>query len=62
MLENFSYVVSANFLYITDGQTSIIYKCSYHGDCKEHFSDSESHLMDITLLGDYLYYTALERP
>ncbi|XP_060603980.1 low-density lipoprotein receptor-related protein 4-like isoform X2 [Ruditapes philippinarum] len=52
----------ANVLYITDGKTNIIYKCSYHGVCTNHFTDSGSHLMDITLLGDYMYYTARNRP
>ncbi|KAH3774761.1 hypothetical protein DPMN_176154, partial [Dreissena polymorpha] len=50
---------SASALYVTDGYTNIIYRCGYEvNTCDQYFKDPESHLMDIKLLGNYLYYTA----
>ncbi|XP_052233221.1 low-density lipoprotein receptor-related protein 6-like [Dreissena polymorpha] len=50
---------SASALYVTDGYTNIIYRCGYEANtCVQYFSDPGSHLMDIKLLGNYLYYTA----
>ncbi|XP_053381660.1 low-density lipoprotein receptor-related protein 4-like [Mercenaria mercenaria] len=51
-----------NLLYATDGSTDIIYRCTYSGVCTTFYTDTGAHLMDIILLGDYLYYTAWNRP
>ncbi|KAH3773239.1 hypothetical protein DPMN_174597 [Dreissena polymorpha] len=50
---------SASVLYVTDGKKNIIYRCGYEANtCVQYFSDPGSQLMDIKLLGNYLYYTA----
>ncbi|KAH3769660.1 hypothetical protein DPMN_170934 [Dreissena polymorpha] len=50
---------SASALYVTDGKKNIIYRRGYEANtCVQYFSDPESQLMDIKLLGNYLYYTA----
>lgn len=53
--------ISAKRLYLADGATDIIQRCTYQGVCSVFFTDTNAHLMDIKLLGDYLYYTAWNR-
>ncbi|XP_052231757.1 low-density lipoprotein receptor-related protein 4-like [Dreissena polymorpha] len=50
---------SSSVLYVTDGNRDIIYRCGYEANtCVQYFSDIGAILMDIQLLGNYLYYTA----
>ncbi|XP_052233119.1 low-density lipoprotein receptor-related protein 2-like [Dreissena polymorpha] len=50
---------SASALYVTDGNRDIIYRCGYEANtCVQYFSDIGANLMDIQLLGNYLYYIA----
>ncbi|KAH3773328.1 low-density lipoprotein receptor-related protein 5-like [Dreissena polymorpha] len=50
---------SARELYVTDGKTDIIYRCGYEANtCYQYFRDPGANLMDIKLLGNYLFYTA----
>lgn len=45
-------------LYIADGSTDIIHRCSYLGDCLKYYEDAGAQLMDIQVTENYLYYTA----
>ncbi|XP_052233032.1 low-density lipoprotein receptor-related protein 5-like [Dreissena polymorpha] len=59
MDENRETCSTTNKLYVTDGQTNVIYRCGYDVDtCVQYHEDPDAHLMDIKLLGDFLYYYA----
>ena len=49
-------------LYISDGRLNTVLRCTYFGQCSVIHTDRGAHLMDIELSGQYLYYTAWNRP
>ncbi|XP_052771268.1 low-density lipoprotein receptor-related protein 4-like isoform X2 [Mya arenaria] len=50
--------INIKTVFVTDGSSNRIYACTFSGSCSVFHEDPGMHLMDIKLLGDYMYYSA----